>query len=198
MDRANGGSSQKKALSDIPISGRLGRLEAAALLAVGASAIVLHTVWRLPLKLPGHQGVVWMTMLMAARSSSRYRWAGVIVGAGATTTAAFLPGLAAHEPLAPATFLPAAIAVDLMFYSAVPRWRRRFWFLGLVGAMGHATKPLLRAVLSGAGWAYAPLILGLAYPLIMHLLFGFIGGVLGGVLATKGWMPPLKPSVGGR
>jgi hypothetical protein len=162
-------------------------LEVARLLALGAAAVVVHLWLRNRLGLgPGHQGTVWIALMMTGRLTSRMRWAAVTssIGASAMATAA---GAALGDPFRWLPYLVAGATVDFG-YLASGRWRDRAWLLVPLAALAHATKPLIRVVISyTSGWPYDSLMTGLAYPVATHFGFGMIGAVaaVGGVRLFK-------------
>ncbi len=168
------------------LSWKTGVLEIAVLALLGVSAVVLHRYFRIPLNLPGRHGVEWMALLVAGRAFSRFRAAGTV---GSTSAALFslLPYWGASgEPLGWLTYWIAGVAVDLVINSW-PQLRQSLWALILLGAIGHVTKPLLRALITWVtGLPFHSLWNGVLYPLLTHLLFGATGGLLAGV-TVKAW-----------
>ncbi len=155
------------------------------LLGLGAAAVVLQAQLRLPMRLPGHQGIVLMAMLLLGRASTRYRWATSVAGAGATIAAA-LPLWAANEPLPWLAYVLPGIVVDAGLQLA-PRWRASLGYLALLAGLGYATKPLVQLAISLSGaWAFRSQQGGLLFPLAAHLLFGALGGLLGA--GVGGWL----------
>jgi hypothetical protein len=157
------------------------------LVLLGVGAVALPTMLRLPLKLPGHQGLVWMALLMSGRTVSRYRWAASISGVGAGLTA-LLPLWGSDDPIFWLTYLVPSLVIDAGLPLA-QRWRMQPWSLAVLAGLAHGTKPLLRLVFGAlAGWPYGSLLGGVLYPLTLHILFGAIGGLIGigaGVLSTR-------------
>lgn len=154
------------------------------LAALGAAAVVLHRFLRIPLGLAGRHGVEWMMLLVAGRALSRFRGASSITAASAAGFSLMPYWGTSGEPLGWLTYLAAGVVIDL----AVNRWpafRAKLWALILLGALGHAMKPLLRAAVTlVTGIQFHSLLSGLLYPLSTHLMFGAAGGFLGGVAAT--------------
>ena len=58
---------------DIRTEAALTWQEALLLTGLGAAAVVLHSVFRFPLQLPGHHGVEWMALIIGGRLAVRYR-----------------------------------------------------------------------------------------------------------------------------
>jgi hypothetical protein len=148
------------------------------LLGLGIAAVVLQAVLRWPLKLPGHHGLEWMALLMIGRSTSRYRWAAGLSSVGAATCSV-LPLWGSDDPLIWLSYLLPGLLIDVGFRLG-QSWQANIWFLACLGGLAHATKPLIRLVVNLiSGWPYGSLLGGVAYPLATHILFGFVGGLLG-------------------
>lgn len=146
--------------------------------------MVLHKYLRIPLGLAGRHGVEWMALLIAGRALSRFRGASSISALSAAGFSLMPYWGTSGEPLGWLTYLAAGVVVDLI----VNRWpasRGKLWFLILMGAAGHAMKPLLRSLVSAfTGIQFHSLMSGLLYPLSTHLMFGAAGGFIGGVAAS--------------
>ena len=133
---------------------------------------------------PGHQGTIWIAMLVVGRGTSRLRWAGVTSSLGAAATA-MLPFWGFGDPFRWLAYLLAGTTVDLACLSS-RQWRRRLWILIPLGGLAHATKPVLRAWITGAaGWPYESLLGGLAYPTWSHAAFGMLGAAAGAALVAS-------------
>lgn len=146
------------------------------LLLLGASAVALHSSLRLPLRLPGHNGLVWISLLMIGRLISQRRWAATTSSASAAAFS-LLPILGFEDPLVPITYIIPGIVIDLGFMLSV-RLTISPWTIALIGAAAYATKPLIRLLASaGSGFPYPSFAAGIAFPIALHALFGAIGAV---------------------
>lgn len=186
MADISGTFSQETRSSDSPtdLSRALPWVEALLLIGAGVVAVVLHKSFRMPLHLPGRQGIVWIAVLITARSLAHLRFAGGLVGASAAATAVMPFWGPLDDPFVWLTYLLPGFVVDGAF-RYLPRLSRKIWFLAMLGAAAHVTKPLTRAVIAAAtGWPYSSFISGFLYPVATHLLFGLIGGLLGALLVT--------------
>ena len=133
---------------------------------------------------PGHQGAIWLALLVVGRGTSRLPWAGVTsaIGAGAT---AMLPFWGFGDPFRWLAYLVGGTALDFSWLAS-KTGRRRLWLLIPLGGLAHATKPVLRAwVTSTTGWPYESLLTGLAYPIASHAAFGMIGAAVGVAFVTR-------------
>jgi hypothetical protein len=116
-----------------------------------------------------------MAILLVARFSCSSPWSATIAAAGAAVAA---PALGAdHGPLMPLFYLLPGAVVDLGY-----RLRTRFegfvLFLPLVSALAWTCKPLLRVLANlTLGMQFGSLRAGPVYPVLTHLLFGFVGGL---------------------
>ena len=178
---------QKRSSSDIDTGESLTWPMALFLVLLGVGSVVLPAVLRLPLKLPGHHGLEWMALLMIGRTVSRYRWAASVSSAGAGMTA-LLPVWGSDDPVFWLTYLLPGLVIDAGM-PLVRRWGSPLWSLAVLAGLAHGTKPLLRLAVGALfGWPYGSLVGGVLYPLVLHILFGAIGGLLGagiGLLSTR-------------
>lgn len=168
----------KKSSSVTDAAAHAGGRQLLLLLCLGVAAVVLHELVRWPLNLPGHHGLEWMALLMFGRALSSHRWAATVAASGAAA-ASMLPVWGTAEPLVWLFYLLPGIVVDLLYVRALPR---TVWllYLGLIAALAHATKPLLRWLLAESfGWQFGSMTPDLWWPLTTHLVFGFTGGLIG-------------------
>ena len=186
MSSTTGGYFPRRSSGGIDAGESLTWPMALLLLLLGVGSVVLPAILRSPLKLPGHQGLVSMALLMSGRTLSRYRWAASVSSVGAGMTA-LLPLWGSDDPILWLTYLVPGLVIDVGLLFA-GRWREQMWFLALLAGLAYGTKPLLRLA-AGAifGWPYGSLLSGVLYPLVLHILFGAIGGLIGvGVVRLSG------------
>lgn len=147
------------------------------LVAAGVVAALLHIGLRWPLKLPGHHGLEWLAILLAARVLSQRPGAALAVAIGAAATA-FAGG--GHEGmLRPLTYLVQGVALDGLWLLLQARVAA-LWLAVPLGALVHALAPMLKNVVAVAGGAASgSLAQGLAWPLATHALFGAVGAIVG-------------------
>jgi len=178
-----GESSQRKLFGVIDLVGPLTAGRAAFLVSLGIGIIVLEQAFRWPLQLPGHHGLEAMALLAMGRLTCSNQWSATVVGASAAVTAPFLG--ADHGALMPLFYLLPAVVIDLG-YRLRPQWARQVLvFLPVVAAAAFATKPLLRIVAHETfGMQFGSLRAGPLYPVLTHLMFGFLGA-LAAVLAWR-------------
>lgn len=181
MEKSHGGSLTSR-LS------RLYRTNAAAetifLIGIGVLAVTLHAYLRLPIKVPGHKGLIWIGLLMAGRLISQRRWAATTTSAGAAVSS-LLPIMGFKEPVDTAVFLISGIVVDLGFLLS-PRLVVSLLGVSLLGAFAHSTKPVAKILISlGTGFPYPSLLAGILYPLSLHALFGAAGAILASISTRR-------------
>lgn len=149
------------------------------LLGMFASLIVVANLsLRFPIKVPGHSAVIWMALLVTART--------VVPKLGAAATAGLFSGLLAAflgmgDKGALDTFLSyaaAGVGVDLVL--SLFRRPERATACALAGALGNLTKLAVKVMLEL--WIGIPtgfILLGRLYPAATYTLFGLAGGYLG-------------------
>jgi len=183
MTQMNGGFSTRKPLSAFRIRAIPAWLEYVLLVGLGVAAVVLHQAFRFPMDLPGRHGVEWMALLVLGRALTRSRIGGSVVSTGAAVASMLPLWGAIDDPFIWLIYLLPGILMDIAF-ARLPRWKTSFIFLASLGALAHATKPLARWLINMiTGIPYGSLLLGVGYPLLTHLLFGAVGGLLGAILA---------------
>ena len=146
-------------------------------LALFAALVVTGNVaLRLPVKLPGHSGVVWMAVLVTAR--------GVVPKLGAAATVGLLSGLlAAFMGVGDkggldtfVSYAAAGAAVDLAVACAPPSALTS----AVAGLAGNLAKLGVKVLLEL--WIGIPtgfLVAGRSFPAATHAVFGLAGGYLG-------------------
>jgi hypothetical protein len=140
-------------------------------------AVAIHTKMRMPMHLPGKQGVLFMALILSGKGLSRFPFAASVSGIGAATLL-LIPGLGFHDPFIALNYLFLGCLIDLAagFGS---NFTRKTWIL---------------AILCGACWIFVPLFRlfmslffemplgafrsGILYPFATHLVFGITGGLI--------------------
>jgi hypothetical protein len=170
-------------------SARLGLLEAAWLVGLGAVAVFVHAATRQRFDLPpGHEGLVLVALLLVGRAPSKARWAGLTAAAGAASVS-MLPVWGFGDPYRWAEYLLIGVTLDVGFW-ALYRWNTKLWLLAPLGGIAFMTKPLLRTEISAfTGMPFPSLLWGVAYPAMTYFIFGLVGAAIGAgaVLAYRQW-----------
>jgi hypothetical protein len=151
------------------------------LLALLAALIVVAKIaLRLPLQLPGHSGIVWMAIIIVAAGIVPKRGAASLVGLTSGIIAAFL-GMGDSGALDTLlSYTAVGIGVDLaLLLLGSPE---NLVVAVLAGTFGHLAKFLVKwglAVIIGAPAGFVAL--GLVRAVAGYLVFGALGGLLGGL-----------------
>jgi hypothetical protein len=146
--------------------------------ALAVAAIVGYAEIRSPLGLPGHRGLVWLTLLVAVTLTARRRE--TVLAVGATSTAATLM-LHISDPWASGRYLAAAALLAAL--TATPVVHRR-WLVALLAAPVHlvALAGSVAALLGGGHFATTSV--GMPEKALFHLGFGLAAGLLGWAVAS--------------
>ena len=151
------------------------------LLALFAALIVAAKIaLKLPLQLPGHSGLFWMALIVAAADIVPKAGAASLVGLTSGILAAFL-GLGdfgALETLLSYTMVGVGADLALLLLRNLDSLA----VCVLVGVLGHLGKFLVKWALGAVTGAPLGFIaLGLARSLVSYIVFGALGGLLGGL-----------------
>jgi len=145
-----------------------------------ALIVVAKIALRFPIQTPGHSGLFWMAIVVVAAGVVPKRGAAGLVGISSGILAAFL-GMGDFGALN--TFLSytmVGVVTDLALW--LLQNPENLVVAGLVGAMGHMGKYLVKWMLGAVTGAPLGFVaLGLAWSLVTYLVFGALGGVLGGL-----------------
>ncbi len=177
MKSVAGASSLRRSLRNTELVEGL-TVQGLLLLGVGVLAVVLHSVLDRDLGLPGHHGLEWMALLVAARQTSRFRWAATVASVGAAAVSP-LPLMGFGDPFIALVFLLPGPIIDVS-YRLAGNLQDKLWFLALLGGLAHASKPVVRLAISTIlGWPYGSLLYGFGYPLVSHIFWGVLGASIG-------------------
>lgn len=137
------------------------------------------------MRLPGHHGLEWLAILMAARLASQRPGAALAVALGAAATALASAG-GGETGLRPLTYLVQGLVLDGLYLLLRGRVGG-LWMAIPLGALVHALSPLIKTLLASGGshWLQS-LTQGLGFPLMTHALFGAVGAATGALLVL-GW-----------
>jgi hypothetical protein len=176
MSVAAGESSPRKLFGVIDLVGPLTAGRAALLVSLGVAIVLLEQAFRWPLQLPGHHGLEAMALLVFGRLSCTNPWSATLVGASAAVAAPFVG--ADHGVLMPLFYVLPGIVLDAG-YRLWPRLvSQALLFLPLVAAVAFAAKPVVRVVANQLfGMPFGSLRAGPVYPILTHLMFGFLGAL---------------------
>lgn len=146
----------------------------------GSMIVVAKIALRLPLNLPGHSGIFWVAIVIVAARVVPRRGAASLVGFISAVLAAFL-GLGDFGVLDTfLSYLMVGVAIDLaLLLVGSPE---NLFAAALAGALGHMGKFAVKwafGVISGVPVGFVSL--GLVYSLLSYVVFGALGGLLGGL-----------------
>jgi hypothetical protein len=176
MSVTAGESSPRKLFGVIDLVDSLTIGRALFLASLGVAIVLLEQAFRWPLQLPGHHGLEAMALLVLGRLCCTNAWSATLVGASAAVAAPFAG--ADHGVLMPLFYELPGIVLDLG-YRLWPRLvDRALLFLPLVAALAFAAKPAVRVIANQAfGMQFGSLRAGPVYPILTHLMFGFLGAL---------------------
>jgi len=175
------GNAQQKSLSKAYLTNRtLAKvLEIILLLLAGVLAIVLHARLRTPLNIPGHHGIEFMAIILAARLSSNIKWASSISALGIGIFILF-PVLGFKDPMMGFNYMLPCFFVDIA-YNSIQNKKYGNLILAVLAGIGYMLIPLSRIITNVlTGYPYGSFLkYGFVTPLATFLLFGLMGGILG-------------------
>jgi hypothetical protein len=132
--------------------------------------------------LPGKQGLLLITLIVAGRGISGLPLAASVTCTGSALMMLYLTGFAG--PWMAATYILLGLIMDLL-YKVASQLTNKPWLLAMTCGVAWMFVPLFRLFFSL--FADVPMNLfstGLAYPFLTHLLFGFSGGLAGAGLLS--------------
>jgi len=163
-----------------PAAVRAGWLAREIVVGAGAVALIVTSAGlRLPIGVPGHRGLIWLTVLVAVAATSRSRTTVLAVGAASAMGLAALGG----APGQGGRYVLAAVLLSVL--ADLTAVQRRPWLLALAAAPIH-----LLAVGASTGLLGAA---GIAAKIAGHLGFGLGAGALG-LLAAGGVARAITPA----
>ncbi len=150
------------------------------LFAMGVTAILLRAWLRIPLNIPGRQGMLVMMIFMTGRALSEARIGGIWSAAGASLML-IIPGIGPRDPWLPLIFLGMGTAIDLLVYTGKRLHGNPILVYVLAGGMAYALIPLSRMSIAFlTAHPYTEFIKhGYMIPLLTHFIFGATGSLLG-------------------
>lgn len=142
-----------------------------ALPLAAVAAVAVESELRIPVGLPGHRGLWWLSVLVAVAMIARPRGTATAVGMASSLVAIGM----GTDPTTALRYAAAAVLLDAALM--VPLVRRRPILLALLAAPIHLVA-LATPVLHGTGLA------GLGDKALFHLAFGLFAGLIGWTLWT--------------
>lgn len=154
-------------------------LEISLLFLSGILAIVLHARFRTPINVPGHHGLEFMAIILAARLGARMKWASSISALGIGVFALF-PVLGFKDPMMGFNYMLPCVFIDFAYNNIKGKTYRNL-LLPLAAGVGYMLIPVSRIITTLiTGYPYSSFLKhGFVTPLATFLLFGLLGGILG-------------------
>ena len=172
----DGKSSQKTISKAFPIKLAIDATEFILLAGIGAAGVLLHSYLRMPLRLPGHHGVIYMALLLSGRLISNKKFASSYSSIGAAAML-FIP-LGFKDPFIPMIYLFPGFIIDI-FYNNFKILNFKIIFLAVICGLAYMTIPITRAIITLAtGFPFGTFAKGFLLPIFTHFIFGFAGGLI--------------------
>lgn len=146
----------------------------------GIIGIVLHAKLKVPLHLPGKQGLLFMFIIIGMSQLSRFRFSTLLATSGSALL--LLTGYGGFEdPFMPLHYLLLGLIMDLLMSPDSVKTKAP-WYLGVAGGLAYAVIPFDRAIITlVTGLPFHSLMNGIVFPVFTHFLFGFFGSFLAGM-----------------
>ncbi|MEI6123487.1 MAG: hypothetical protein WCQ95_07640 [Bacteroidota bacterium] len=168
--------SQKNVSRSYPTNIAFSLLEFVLLTGIGAIGVLIHAKFRLPLHIPGHWGIVFMTLLFSGRLFSQKKYASSLSSLGAAFM--LLMPLGFKDPFMPVIYMLPGLFLDV-FFNIFKSKNKHIVFVVLLSGLAYVTIPFIRIIITlVSGFFYGSFINGFMYPIIMHFLFGAAGGLI--------------------
>jgi len=174
----NGQISQKTSSGLFPLSISNVAVRYFLLFIIGAFAMVVHARLRLHLGIPGHQGFLYMAMLVGSSLTLNNRFSGLVFATGSSAVLAFgVLGFA--NPFIFVEYLFVGIVADLLLN--IFKTNNKVLFVFLIGALGYGMIPIIRLVVTSlTGFPFGSFIKhGFILTFASHILFGMAGAFTG-------------------
>jgi len=146
-------------------------------------ALVQHYI-KMPMHLPGKQGLLFMLILTSCASLSGLKGAGSIASSGAALYF-LLFQMSGGDLFRPFLLILVGISLD----AGMVLWRKfnkPLLLLGLVGALSWAVVPVARIfIASFTGIFYKSFASGIIYPVATHMFFGFLAAFVAAIALRK-------------
>ncbi len=145
---------------------------------LGMTAIIAHARFKMHLGIPGHQGLVFMALMLIARKTSKIKWSSFVFSAGVGSML-YLPFMGFNDPFVVFVYLWPGILFDL-FYLPNSTNQTKLWFLATIGGLAYSTIPISRFLLGIiTGIWHKSIAMGVGLPLLSFFIFGLIGSLIG-------------------
>lgn len=159
-------------------------IEILILFLAGIFAAVVQHYLKMPMSLPGKQGLLFMVILTSCAIVSSIKGAGTITASGAMVYLLIFQ-MASGDIFRPFLILLTGVILD-GFVLLWHRMGKPVFFLAIAGALSWAVIPFGRIFITlFTGVAYKSFATGIIYPISTHLLFGFVAALIVGISLKK-------------
>jgi len=173
----NGKLHQKNLSKAFPINREMA-IEMLIPFVLGIAAIVAHARIRMHLGIPGHQGLIFMALLLIARKTSKVKWSSIIFSTGVCSML-YLPFLGFNDPFVALVYLWPGIVFDLLYVPMTEK-QSKTWYIAAIGGLSYATIPVSRFLLGiTTGIMHKSVLSGLSIPFVSFFAFGLLGALIG-------------------
>jgi hypothetical protein len=154
------------------------------LVLVADLAMLAKAFLRTPIHVPGHSGVLWISLFVVGRGLVDKRGAGLVIGGVAGAVAMFL-GMGRAGPFEWTKYVAAGALLELLVL-LLPGPLTSLWKAAIVGAIAHLGKLAAMVIVALALQLPATfIVLGLGVSTTTHVVFGALGGVVGALLLRE-------------
>lgn len=148
---------------------------------LGMLAVTLHAKLRIPMHLPGKQGILFMFILISGRLISSFKYPSMISAFGASSLL-LLNVLGFGDPFLAGIYLLLGFSVDF-FLNISKSLNSKAIFIGFISGISYMIIPITRFLMSSiSGFYYNSFSSGIAFPVFTHFCFGFIGGLIASIM----------------
>jgi len=178
MEQVSGKLFQRSISKVLPNKLTADILEVIFLLLIGMLAITIHSKLRIPMGIPGKHGIIFMFLMITGKMASRFSFAASISSLGASALLYFNV-LGFTDPFLPAIYLFIGFSLDLMFL-VHGKGEKSAVLIAFFCGLSYMFIPLMRLFINTITHIpYLSLLGNMFATFMMHIVFGFIGGLLG-------------------
>jgi hypothetical protein len=144
----------------------------------GITAMAAHARFKMHLGIPGHQGIIFMALLLLARKTSKIKWSSLLFSAGVGSIL-YLPFMGFNDPFVAFVYLWPGILFDL-FYVPNTSKQPKIWFIALIGGLAYSAIPVSRFILGIiTGIMHKSVAANFEFTFISFFIFGLLGSIVG-------------------
>ena len=141
-------------------------------------AMLIHAKLRIPMHLPGKNGLLFMMIVVSASAASRFNIGASLTCLGSASLLMFA-NLGFDDPYMPIVYILLGVFMDLVF-GVAKTISKNVLIVAIASGLSWMLIPLIRSGVSLiTGFPYESLLTGIAYPLFSHFIFGLLGGFAG-------------------